>query len=186
MSHFTKNKGQSLDIVLPERFVNKHFQKKHTTKASRHTHLFQTCPNKACWSRFSRDVAYITYEYLSSIFNWLVVLTILKNSQLGRIIPIMENKGHVPNHQPDDFHHLPIGFPATWSARHGPALSCFLQRSEHRREGNDICTALPRYDLCSGGRRRPRRPRRRAPEIWRWQQKQQTKRGLMMDWWLFM
>jgi hypothetical protein len=56
----------------------------------------------------------------------------------------------------------------------GPALSCFLQWSEHRREGNDICTALPRYDLevpAAGG----------GPGggCRRWQQKQQTKRGFV-------
>ena len=38
--------------------------------------------------------------------NWLVVLTILKHmsSSMGRVIPyIMENKIHVPNHQPIKF-----------------------------------------------------------------------------------
>jgi hypothetical protein len=38
--------------------------------------------------------------------NWLVVLTILKNmsSSMGRVIPFfeMENKIHIPNHQPEN------------------------------------------------------------------------------------
>jgi hypothetical protein len=39
----------------------------------------------------------------------------------------MENKSHVPNHQPDDFHHFSSSSHTISGDVIGPALSCFLQ-----------------------------------------------------------
>ena len=157
MSHFTKKQRSIAGHRTPPRwFVNKHVQKKHTTKASRHSQIFQTCPNKACWSSCSRDVAYITYEYLSSIFIWLLVLSILKNSQLGRIIPIMENKSHVPvttNQM------IFIIFPYDFRRRHRPGMArpCPAFSSDRSTAEKEMTSAPPCHAMTSvpggGGRR---------------------------------
>ena len=90
-------------------------------------------------------MVYIIFPYSNHV--WLVVLTILKNMKVNGkddIRYIMENKTHVPHHQPDVYHiQIHICLPYSNHVYHIQIQTWFIQSGRHGLHNPIILPNLP-------------------------------------------